>query len=514
MAVKIGVLHEMGTTNKNLGLYQAKERAKMLTTGNVFFVDSGASLAVDSTAHGDSPERPFATLDYAVGRCTANNDDVIYVMAGHSETLTADSAVDLDVAGVRVLGLGKGADRPTFNFTTATAADFKLAAANVSIDNLLFTNGIDDQDMMLETSADDVEVANCEFRNDSSTQALIFVNIGVASNDSDRFYLHNCRFVSDTASATSAISVTALQAGVRIEDNYVRGDYSDAAVQSAVIQTDCVVKGNYLQNDNNTAHAIQFSDAATGIVQNNVLVTDAIATALDLGSCAASGNMYQDDGDTDVAATEIPLTVTTGGLSLQSIDDLHAVPAQDATTDANMRDVLGKKDDTASEAIATTDSVVSYLKGLMQGTVRTAVSRAVGTTTTPKTLFTITGGSIHVLSIVGTVVTAIQNQTTTQQLQAVVTTPSATVNMSTAVDTDNDGVGAVYHFLGETGVLTPVDAGLVILPLDDAADGTDKPTQWIVPVGLIGVDGGAVSTGDVDWVMTYIANSGATVVAA
>ena len=71
----------------------------MLTTGNVFFVDSGASLAVDSTAHGDSPERPFATLDYAVGRCTANNNDVVYVMAGHSETLTADSAVDLDVAG-------------------------------------------------------------------------------------------------------------------------------------------------------------------------------------------------------------------------------------------------------------------------------------------------------------------------------------------------------------------------------------------------------------------------------
>src|SRR3990167_2616461 len=104
----------MSTTNKNLGRYQAKSRPAMLTTGNVFFVDSGASLAVDDTAHGDSPERPFATLDYAVGQCTASNGDIIYVMPGHAETISADSGVDVDVAGVTIIGVGRGASRPTF----------------------------------------------------------------------------------------------------------------------------------------------------------------------------------------------------------------------------------------------------------------------------------------------------------------------------------------------------------------------------------------------------------------
>lgn len=546
----------MGTENNNLGIYQAKERVAMLTTGNVYFVDSGASLAVDSPEYGASPDRPFATLDFAVGRCTANNGDLIYVMPGHSETLIADSGVDVDVAGVKIVGMGSGADRPTFDFTTTTAADFKLAAANVSIENLLFTSGIDDQAMMIETSGDDVEIGFCEFRNNSSTQALILVNIGVASNDSDRFYMHDCRLISDTASATGGISITALQAGIRLEDNYVRGDYSTAAITSAVIHTDCVVKGNYIQNDNNTAYAIKFTTTSTGMVQDNILVTDAIATALDLGNCFASGNMYQDDGDQDVTATPIPSAATTGGTTMAS---LHAVPGQDATTDVNMRDVIGKKDDTASTSVVTTDSIMSYLKGLigfhtvptadattdaqmrdvigrktdtssnvvvatdslmsyLKGLVAdtgvqtlTKVSATGSISATPDPLFTITGGPIHVVSLVGNVTVDIQDQSCTLQVRAAVTTPAATPAMSTAVQIQDDDNGTTYTFVGGAGVLTPTSAGAVII---DMASATLRETEWVVPIGGIEMVGSATNSGEITWVMTYYANDLATVVVA
>ena len=43
------------------------------TTGNVFFVDAGAANGSDTTAAGKDAETPFITLDFAVGRCTANN---------------------------------------------------------------------------------------------------------------------------------------------------------------------------------------------------------------------------------------------------------------------------------------------------------------------------------------------------------------------------------------------------------------------------------------------------------
>ena len=147
----------------------------------------------------------------------------------------------------------------------------------------------------------------------------------------------------------------------------------------------------------------------------------------------------------------------------------------------------------------------------MSNGVRVLSSSAIGTTTTPKTLFTIAGGSIHIISIVGTVVTQIANVATTQQIQGVTTAPATTTNMSTAVDTDNDTVGTIYTFVGPTGVLTPTTAGVVLI---DQGSVTLTLTQWVVGAGVIGVDSGAVGAGDVDWVMTYHHNPAATVVAA
>ena len=47
-----------------------------VTTGNVFFVDS--STGSDTGASGRSADLPFASLDYALGKCTANKGDAIY----------------------------------------------------------------------------------------------------------------------------------------------------------------------------------------------------------------------------------------------------------------------------------------------------------------------------------------------------------------------------------------------------------------------------------------------------
>ena len=38
-----------------------------VTTGNVWFVDSGATNAADTATNGKSAAYPFATLDYAIG---------------------------------------------------------------------------------------------------------------------------------------------------------------------------------------------------------------------------------------------------------------------------------------------------------------------------------------------------------------------------------------------------------------------------------------------------------------
>jgi len=101
--------------------------------GNVWFVGSDVSGASDTAGYGQNPDSPFATLDYAVGMCTANNHDTIYLLPSHSETWTTTGAkVVLDVAGVRIVGLGQGADRPTFSFGH-TGTTWTWSAAGVTV---------------------------------------------------------------------------------------------------------------------------------------------------------------------------------------------------------------------------------------------------------------------------------------------------------------------------------------------------------------------------------------------
>lgn len=138
--------------------------------GDEYFVDATNG---DDTNNGESWERALATIDAAVGKCTANNGDRIYVAPFHTENLGADSAIDIDVAGVSVIGVRVGRQMPTLT-ATAVAGDCKLAANNVTIQNLRFVGGIDATTGVIEITGDDCAVLDCEYR-DSTGQATDIV---------------------------------------------------------------------------------------------------------------------------------------------------------------------------------------------------------------------------------------------------------------------------------------------------------------------------------------------------
>ena len=63
---------------------------------NVFFVDCNSQNVSDVNV-GDNEDAPMATINAAVGRCVANNNDYIFVKLPHIESVT------LDVAGVSIV---------------------------------------------------------------------------------------------------------------------------------------------------------------------------------------------------------------------------------------------------------------------------------------------------------------------------------------------------------------------------------------------------------------------------
>ena len=169
----------------------------ILTTGNVFFVNSAAINASNGN-EGTSPNKPFATIDYAVRKCTADNGDFILVAPGHTETVATNGGLRLDVAGVTVVGMGGGKVRPTINLT-ATAAKVVVSAARCSIVNMLFTGGIDAVAAVLSVGANDFSLLSCEYRDVTGQCTVFLITTGF-----DRLLVKDFVFIGDTAAGNGA----------------------------------------------------------------------------------------------------------------------------------------------------------------------------------------------------------------------------------------------------------------------------------------------------------------------
>jgi len=66
------------------GFYVVNDRS-IAAGGNVFWVSS--TTGTDSAGYGRNPDAPVATLDYAIGLCTASKGDIVYLMPGHAENI-------------------------------------------------------------------------------------------------------------------------------------------------------------------------------------------------------------------------------------------------------------------------------------------------------------------------------------------------------------------------------------------------------------------------------------------
>jgi len=111
--------------------------------GQVFWVSNSSTLLPGQRGGSDGNKgtfnSPFSTLDAAVGACTANRGDVIFVKPGHAETVSSATALAFDVAGIAIIGLGNGSNRPTFTLDTATTATIGVSAANISLANVIIS---------------------------------------------------------------------------------------------------------------------------------------------------------------------------------------------------------------------------------------------------------------------------------------------------------------------------------------------------------------------------------------
>ena len=285
-------------------------------SGQVFWVNNstvlgGAQRKGGSNGNPGTFVKPFGTIDFAIGQCTANRGDIIYVMENHVEDIAAAAGIDLDVDGVTIVGLGSGDTQAKITFSVTTST-FEVNADNVTISGLWLEatvtgvlKGID-----VVNGADDFNISNNRFSAETLGTDEFIDAIFVTT--SDRGTIVDNTFDMDEAGADSAIHFSGICLGADMKGNVIKGDYAVACVESVgtaqeQLHFDNETYINGVHANLNTLATVVLLTGTTGTMQNcnhYTNVTGAVTAAVAADGLFHGGNNFV---QTSAESAPIPL---------------------------------------------------------------------------------------------------------------------------------------------------------------------------------------------------------------
>jgi hypothetical protein len=240
-------------------------------SSNVYFVSS--VLGADGNPGNKmAPGGPLATLKTALTMVSPG--DTIVLMPGHVETMVAAGSISVACANITIVGLGVGAVRPTFKYSTATTATFDIVKDNITFANVRWDmTGIASlvKGINVKTAANDVTFESCEFIQASATNACATAILTDASANNLR--INNCRFTITGAgtAVTNALNIVGGD-GLQVTNTWFNAGYAtgSGAIQNVTTAcTNALVQNCYVNNlTASCTKAMIFVSTSTGLIAN------------------------------------------------------------------------------------------------------------------------------------------------------------------------------------------------------------------------------------------------------
>lgn len=276
--------------------------------GSVFFVDS----ATGSDGNlGTEPSKAFATLDYAIGKCTANKGDTIYVMPNHAETITGAGGITADVAGISIIGIGSYNQRPRFLMDGATTVTFLVSADDVTVRNMVFAGGHSDIVTCFNVTGKGCWIDQCEFeQNTTDENFLTCIKATGGANTADGLRVTNCYMYQIDASTVAFIHTIGDIARIEVTGNVVLTEGTGLATlitnATGKDMQGCVVLWNYLSSKATAGNLFISNDTASpnnwGIIAHNRCRHADVTTSHILGAVGGCGFFDNLSASTDAVS--------------------------------------------------------------------------------------------------------------------------------------------------------------------------------------------------------------------
>lgn len=285
-----------GVTIRGLPITQAHP-------GQVFWVSNSTALLQGQRGGSDGNkgtfDSPFATIDYAIGQCTAGRGDIIFVKPGHAETISAAGAIACDVSGVAIVGLGVGTARPTITLDTATTTTISVSAANVTWKNFIFTaNFADIVSVFTTTTAKNFGLEDCYVKATATNMNFLnVVDTNATSNDTDGLYINGCLWIEPDTATLGFVKMDGTNNDVTFTNNRCNLGVKNNTASFMAIATGKVVTA--LNMGDNLLYRLN-TDTATG---GAMITTDGSTN---------TGMIYRNFVQTADTAGEVLVTASSG----------------------------------------------------------------------------------------------------------------------------------------------------------------------------------------------------------
>ena len=250
--------------------------------GKVFWVNGSSVLVPGGVGGSDGNpgtfQKPFATIDYAIGRCTSNRGDIIAVMPGHTESISSAGAIACDVNGVAVVGLGVGSLKPTLTWDTANTATMTVSADNVTFYNMRFESGFADITAMIPITGNHTTFAHVDLDQDATNEN--FVDFITVATGLTGLYIDKCHWVGSDAANDSFVTMAGTLDHLRVTDSYFALNTAQAAAvglfDSVGNVTNVLMDNCSFRSNIDGALWVDFNGAA-----NSGLITNCNVSSLD-----------------------------------------------------------------------------------------------------------------------------------------------------------------------------------------------------------------------------------------
>jgi hypothetical protein len=245
--------------------------------GNIWFVNNANPAATDSTGYGRTPNAPFASINFAANSSNntglvPTNGDVIYVLPGHVENI-GNATLTCNTAGVRIIGVGTGTDRPLISLNNASA-NIAVTAANVTFRNFQVTAAVANVAKLYNVTAAYCLLDAVDYVDTASSNPLSFVLTSSAAN---YVSVQNCDHYCTTAGNAAQVWIKLIgmtrprvrnnNINVTLNNNsasYTVGVVTTAAADVEIYGNDIVQKGGTSQTE-----VISMLANTTGSIDNN-----------------------------------------------------------------------------------------------------------------------------------------------------------------------------------------------------------------------------------------------------